>query len=443
MAIGELVTLLVLFVLSAFFSGSETALTSIHMGRVEAYLGQRRTGAQALHRLKSNTNRMLIAILIGNNIVNIGASAMATVIAVEFFGHIGPGIAVGVLTLLILIFGEITPKTFAARYAGRISLAVAPPLLIFSRLALPLVWVLERLTVFLQGLTKVRIEPTVTASELVYMAEHGEEQGTIEPDEKQIIERIFAFEYLRAQDVMIPRHQVFSLDGNTTISEALPQILAHPHSRIPLSLKKPMGAPTEITSIIFLREILAEVVQGNMEKRLNEVAQAEPLYSPLNEPIDRLFPILRENKERLVVVVDEYGALEGIVTLEDMLEELVGEIRDEMDKPERQLQEVKSSELLVDGTAELRLVEDFLRVDLSGKPTDSVNLWILNHIEHIPNTGARFDIDGVCVLVEEASKRRIKKVRVMHAEAHGTTPANQLAEAPAADEQNGTNGRKN
>ncbi len=443
MAIGELVTLSILFVLSAFFSGSETALTSVHMGRVEAFLGERRTGAQALHRLKSNTNRMLIAILIGNNVVNIGASAMATVIAVEFFGHIGPGIAVGVLTLLILIFGEITPKTFAARYAGRISLAVAPPLLFFSRLVLPLVWVLERLTVFLQSLTKVRIEPTVTASELVYMAEHGEEQGTIEPDEKEIIERIFAFEYLRARDVMIPRHQVFTLDANTTISEALPEILARPHSRIPLSLEKPMGAPTEITSIVFLREILAEVVQGNMEKRLNEVAKAEPLYSPLNEPIDRLFPILRENKERLVVVVDEYGTLEGIVTLEDMLEELVGEIRDEMDKPERKLEEVKSSELLVDGTAELRLVEDFLRVDLSGKPTDSVNLWILNHIEHIPNTGARFDIDGVCVLVEEASKRRIKKVRVMHAKAHGTTPANQLAEAPAVDEQNDINANKN
>ncbi len=242
---------------------------------------------------------------------------------------------------------------------------------------------------------------------------------------------------------MIPRHQVFTLDGKTTISEALPQILARPHSRIPLSLDKPMGAPTEITSIVFLRDILAEIVQGNMEKPLNEVAQEEPLYAPLNKPIDRLFPVLRENKERLVVVVDECGALEGIVTLEDMLEELVGEIRDEMDKPERKLQEVKSSELLVDGTAELRLVEDFLRVDLSGKPTDSVNLWILNQIEYIPNTGERFNIDGVCVLVEEASKRGIKNVRVMHADRHVTTPSNQPAKGPAVNEKKGTNGGKN
>ncbi|MCP4896583.1 MAG: CBS domain-containing protein, partial [bacterium] len=261
--------------------------------------------------------------------------------------------------------------------------------LLFTWLVLPLVWVLEKLTVFLQGLTKVRIEPTVTASELVYMAEHGEEEGTIEPEEKKIIERIFAFEDLRARDVMIPRHQVFTLDGDITISEALPAILQKPHSRIPLSVEKSEGEPTEITHIVFLKEILTEIVRGSMGKQLKEVAHEEPVYAPLNEPIDRLFPLLREDKERLVVVVDEYGALEGIVTLEDMLEELVGEIQDEMDKPGRQLHEVKTSELLVDGTAELRLVEDSLQVELSGKPTDSVNLWILNHIEQIPSTGER------------------------------------------------------
>jgi CBS domain containing-hemolysin-like protein len=449
-AIGEFVTLLVLFVLSGFFSGSETALTSISMARVEALVSEGRTGSRSLQRLKSNTNRMLISILIGNNLVNIGASAMATVIATKIFGHFGPGYAVGVLTLIILIFGEITPKTFAARYAGRISLAVAPPLLFFTWLVLPFVWLLDRLTVFLQGLTKVRIEPTVTASELVYMAEHGAEEGTIEPNEKQIIERIFAFEDLRARDVMIPRHQVFTLDGDVTISEALPTILEKPHSRIPLSVEKPEGEPTEITRVVFLKEILKAIVQGSVEKPLKEVAHESPLYAPLNEPITRLFPVLRENKERLVVVVDEYGALEGIVTLEDMLEELVGEIQDEMDKPERQLRGVKSGELLVEGTAELRLVEDFLQVELSGKPTDSVNLWILNHIEHIPCTGERYDIDGVCVLVENASKRRIKEVRVMRtdtaasqiAETAGSTPDSKTKEVPAVGERDEAGGAK-
>jgi len=139
----ELIILLVLLVLSGFFSGSETALTSLSMVRAEAYLKEGQTGAKALYRLKTNTNRMLISILIGNNLVNIGASAMATVLATEAFGHLGPGLAVGVLTLFILVFGEITPKTFAARYAGRISLLVAPPLLLFTWVVVPLVWILE------------------------------------------------------------------------------------------------------------------------------------------------------------------------------------------------------------------------------------------------------------------------------------------------------------
>ena len=171
---------------------------------MEAYRKDKRTGAGALLRLKSNTNRMLISILIGNNLVNIGASAMATVLAAEKFGHLGPGLAVGVLTLLVLIFGEITPKTFAARYAGRISLLVAPPLLVFTRLVFPLVWTLEQLTEYLQGLSKLSQDPTVTEFELLSMAEHGAEEGTIERQDQEMIERIFAFNDLRARDVMIP-----------------------------------------------------------------------------------------------------------------------------------------------------------------------------------------------------------------------------------------------
>ena len=170
-------------------------------------LTQGRSGAKALSKLKSNTNRMLVAILIGNNLVNIGASAMATVIATDMFGDIGAGLAVGVLTIIILVFGEVTPKTFAARYAGPISLFVSPPLLVFTVAALPLVWILEKLTVFLHGLARAKTEPTVTESELIHMAEHGALEGTIELDEQRMIKRIFAFDDLLAQDVMIPRHQ--------------------------------------------------------------------------------------------------------------------------------------------------------------------------------------------------------------------------------------------
>ncbi|MCP4699754.1 MAG: HlyC/CorC family transporter, partial [Gammaproteobacteria bacterium] len=417
---SDVLILSALFVLSGFFSGSETALTSLSMARVDAFLKEKRRGAKSLHRFKSNTNRMLISILIGNNIVNIGASAMATVIATEKFGRLGPGLAVGVLTLLILIFGEITPKTFAARYAGPVALFVAAPLLLFTWLVMPLVWVLERLTVFLQGFATAGSEPVVTESELIYMAEHGAKEGTIERDEQQMIEQIFAFDHLHARDVMVPRLQMFTLDGERSIEDALPDILAHPHTRIPLRSNK---SGEEVTQIISLRNVLKEVAAGNSNKRLNEIENETPLFVPLNQHIDELFSILQKNKERMGLVVNEYGALEGLFTLEDILEELVGEIRGGKDKPEELVHEEKPNELLLDGRAELRVVEESLQVELRGKPTDSVNLWILNQIERIPAQGEHFNIEGLEVVVEKASQRRIHQVRIIQSDPGKKPPA--------------------
>ena len=414
--VTEMITLLVLFVLSGFFSGSETALTTVSKARVSAYLKAGRAGAKALHKLKSNTNRMLVAILIGNNLVNIAASAMATVIATDMFGDIGAGLAVGVLTIIILVFGEVTPKTFAARHAGPIALFVSPPLQVFTLVAMPLVWILEQLTVLLHRLSRARTEPTVTESELIHMAEHGALEGTIELDEQKMIERIFAFDDLLAQDVMIPRGLVFLLDGRRSIRDALPEILDHPYMRLPLT----SGNEDEVTGIVYLKEVLEAVVNGDIDKPLKDIGKSQPLYVPVIQPIEELFTTLRQDAGRLVVVVSEYGTLEGIFTLEDMLEELVGEIHDERDRPTHQTQEVREGELLVDGTQELRVVEDFLGVDLVGKATDPVSLWILNHTEYIPSVGERFTIDGLDVVVEKATRRHVKQVRIIRSGGGGT-----------------------
>ncbi|MCP4408102.1 MAG: DUF21 domain-containing protein, partial [Gammaproteobacteria bacterium] len=258
------------------------------------------------------------------------------------FGRLGPGLAVGVLTLVVLVFGEITPKTFAARYAGRISLLVALPLLIFTRLALPLVWILEKLTVYLQSWTKAATDPTVTESELISMAEFGAVEGTIERNDQEMIERIFAFNDLRAKDVMTPIHQVFTLDGNLTIGEALSEIAAHPYARIPLR----SGDSNKFKGVIYLRDVLKEVVKGHKKKPLKKVSHESPMFVPLNQPIEQLFSTLRDDERRLVMVVDEFGVAQGMFTLEDMLEELVGEIHDEIDK-RHQVHEVRQGELVV------------------------------------------------------------------------------------------------
>jgi len=272
------------------------------------------------------------------------------------------------------------------------------------------VWALERFTVSLQSLTKASTDPTVTESELISLAEHGAEEGTIEPDEKEMITRIFAFTDLRARDVMIPGRKVFTLDKNCTIEDALPKIVAHPYTRIPL--RSGDSPDVVIEQVVYLSDVLRELYKGHTKKRLKQVAHDTPLFVTVNQPLEQLFDTLRGREERPVVVVDEYGALQGMFTLEDMLEELVGEIHDETDKGGRRVHKVKQGALVVKGTEKLRTVEEHLSVYVNGKPTDSVSHWILEHVEHIPHTGEQFTIDGLIVRIEKASMRRIQKVRL-------------------------------
>lgn len=404
----DFVVLLVLLVLSGFFSGSETALTSLSRARAQSLAKDRRPGAKALWTLKRNTTRMLVIILIGNNLVNIGASALATVVATDLFGHFGPGIAVGVLTLFILVFGEVTPKSWAAHHADRVSLVAAPILLVFGRLVFPLVWVLERFSEWLHKTTAIDSEPMVTESEVISLVEHGAEEGTIQDEEMEMIERVFAFDDLKVRDVMTPRGEIFSLPGRTPLRDALPDILSGSYSRIPLYENN----PDDIVGLVHLRDILEAAVRGKQDEPLLSFA-CDPLFVPQTQPIDELFASLRKSKRHLALVVNEYGMLQGVVTLEDLLEELVGEIYDESDRMPEIIREVREGTILVGGMAEMREVADYFGFDEPpGKPTDTVSLWVLDHAGHIPKAGEAFVIDGLLVKVTRASNRFIQQVRI-------------------------------
>lgn len=401
----ELFILLLLLVLSGVFSGSETALVSISLARAEALFREGRPGANALYYLKTNPARMLITILIGNNVVNIAASAIATVLATEWLGHIGPGIAVGVLTILILIFGEITPKSLATRYSERISLMIAPPMYGFMRVIYPLVWIFNRFTNWVQRVSGAEGDPMVTEAELISMVEHGEEEGTIEPDERAMIERVFILNDLKAGDVMTPVRRVFSLDGRRTLAEVLPEILQGTNSRIPLF----RDDPNEILKVLFVRDLLEVVASGNTDIPLLDIARM-PLFVPENQKTDELLSLLRKNKQHLAIVVDETGYWQGVVTLEDLIEELVGEIYDEIDELPENYKAVSDHSIVVDGDVELRVVEDFFDTELPGKPTDTVSRWILKHTARIPEQDEHFVLDGLEVRVKDASDRRIRQV---------------------------------
>jgi len=422
-SVEELLVLLILLVLSGVFSGSETALVSISLARAEALHREGRPGASALYYLKTNPARMLITILIGNNVVNIAASAMATVIATERLGHFGPGIAVGVLTILILIFGEITPKSLATRYSERISLVIAPLMYGFMRAIYPLVWLFNSFTSWVQRMTGKEGDPMVTEAELISMVEHGEEEGTIEADEREMIERVFILNDLKAGDVMTPVRRVVSMSGRRTVAEVLPQVLESPYSRIPLFGED----PNEILKVLFVRDLLQAEIEGKKDIPIMDIGRM-PLFIPENQQIDQLLSILRKNKQHMAVVVDDTGYMQGVVTLEDLIEEVVGEIYDELDELPENYMKLSEDSILINGDVELRVAEEYFDTELPGKPTDTVSRWILAHTARIPAQDECFVLDGLEIRVKNASERRIRQVVLTRLPSPGNKESNETAQ---------------
>jgi CBS domain containing-hemolysin-like protein len=403
---NDIFILIFLLIFSGIFSGSETALTAIPFARIESLVEEGKKGAIALLKLKQNPSHMLITLLIGNNLVNISASAFATVVATKYFGSMGPGIAVGILTVLILIFGEITPKSFAIRYSVYISLSVAPLILLLMRLLFPLILVFEYITNFIHKFTSLEEAPSVTEAELLNLLKRGVKEGIIEKDEVEMVERVFAFNDVKVNDVMTSIHKVFSLKDTLTVKEALSEIARVGFSRIPIYDKE----PNNITRIIHWSDIIKTIEIGKENMQLKELGYT-PSFIPKNQAIDKLFAELQIKKRHLAIVVDEFGNLRGIVTMEDLLEELVGDIYDEKDPDPLMIKELEDG-IEVDGSVELRVLKNHLDVELRGKNSDSVSHWILNDIERIPQVNECFTIDGLNVEIHKASGRRIYKVKI-------------------------------
>ena len=405
---SEMLALVVLLCLSGLFSASETAMISLSLARAESLMREGRRGSATLFKLKREPQRMLIAILIGNNIANIAASALATVFATRHLGSIGPGVAVGVLTLVVLIFAEITPKSIATRHAERISLVVAPLMAGFLWLVSPLVWIFMRMTnVFDRKDGSQTHEPQVTESELISMVAYGEEEGTIEQQERQLIERAFTLTDLTVEDVMTPRQKIFMLDGGRMITELLPILTQTRYSRIPLY----SNDPDDISRILHLRDLLPAVTGGELDVPVFGLGRPAK-FVPERQAVTETIASFRQEQQHMAIVIDEHGTLKGLVTFEDLLEELVGEIYDESDEPPKEITPIDRNRALLDGSAELRVLEEYFSIDLPGKPTDSISRWLLEKLERIPVAEETFDFDGLRVRVKTASGRQIQQLIV-------------------------------
>ena len=395
--------------LSAFFSGAEIAFFSIAETRLKTLAEEGHKGAKMGLKLRSNPQRLLSTILIGNNFVNIMAASLATLIAIRLFGSEAVAVATGLLTFMVLLFGEIVPKTLSAKYAETAIKVMAYPIYWLEYLFFPLLYVLEPFILKLTGGRGLTV-PFVTEEELKIMLDAGDKAGVLETDEVKMIKNVFEFNDVIAEDAMTPRIYMFMLDGTQTLEGARQELYKAKYSRIPIH----EGNPDRITGILYRSHALMELAQGHTHLRLSEIAKSA-LFIPATKPADDLLKQFQLEKRHIAMVVNEFGGVVGLITVEDVLEEVVGEILDEGDLHEEWIRRTGKNQILVDGRTEVRRINEFLNVELDDEQ-NTISGLILEELGHIPTVGEKVETDNCLLIVQEADDRSIKSVQIIKEE---------------------------
>jgi CBS domain containing-hemolysin-like protein len=402
---ATLIVLAILIIASGFFSGGEIALFSISRARARGLHEQGRRGAGALVALKANPERLLVTLLIGNNVANIGAASVATYSATLAFGSAGVGIATGAMTLLVLFFGEIVPKSFAARNAESFALIIAPFVVLLGRLMAPLSAPFVALTRVI--VPQNTVLPSVTEAEIRSLTEIGHRGGAIEEHERELIERAFLLDSTRAWQVMTPRVDVQAWADSTKLSEIADQLASVRFSRIPIY----GGSLDDVTGVVYVRDAYQALAEDRGDARLADLARP-PFFVPATIPLVQLLGEFRARRVHMGIVIDEHGGTDGLVSLEDILEELVGEIDDERDRPTEPLRRVGRDEIVADAAAELKEVNQAFGTDLPVQEHRSLNGLLLESFGRVPGVGETVEIDGVTIEVIAAEETQVLRVRL-------------------------------
>jgi CBS domain containing-hemolysin-like protein len=399
------VLLTALILASGFFSGGEIALFSISRHRATGLLENGRRGASALVALKSNPERLLVTLLIGNNVANIGAASVATYTATLTFGSAGVGIATGAMTLLILFFGEIVPKSFATRNAERFALLIAPFVVLLSRLFTPISLPFVALTRLV--VPQSTVLPSVTEAEIRSLTEIGHRSGAIEEHERELIERAFLLDSTRAWQVMTPRVEIEAWPDSGTLGQIADDLASIRFSRIPVH----GGSLDDVTGVVYVRDAYQALAEGRADSLLSEIART-PFFVPSTIPLVQLLGEFRARRVHMGIVVDEHGGTDGLISLEDILEELVGEIEDELDRPTEPIRRIGRNEIIVDATADLKDINQVFGTDLPVDEHRSLNGLLLELFGRVPDAHESVEIDGVEIEVIDAQDTQVLRVRI-------------------------------
>lgn len=411
----QIVVLGILIIFSALCSSSETAVTSLGRTRVRILAKQHVAKSQALQTLAEDPNRLITTLLILNNLVNVGASSVATIL----FLYLLPAslsnfqtsmLSTLVMTTLLLVFGEITPKNFAKNNAERYTLVILNTIYYISWFLTPLIYVFQKMSnriLRLFGRNFELKEPTkVSEEQIKALVDIAQDRDLFGKQEGQMIKRIFTYDDLTAGQVMVPRTEVTTVQGDLPIPEACTLVAEVGHSRFPVQ----SGSIDEIQGTLYSKDLLNHMGEDNLV--VSDIARAT-YYTPITKPINVLLREFQQKRVHLAVVIDEFGGMAGIITLEDILEEIVGEIEDEFDTHEELIEELGPAEALVAGEAEVKHLNRALNLQL---PEDDITIGglFMHYLEDIPEEGDQLTLQDVLLTVEEASEKTIEKVRVLY-----------------------------
>jgi putative hemolysin len=406
----QLIILILLLMLSAFFSSAETAFTTVNKIRVRALMEDGDKRAETILKVIDDSGKMLSAILIGNNIVNISASSLATTLAMRVFGSAGVGIATGILTLLILVFGEITPKTLSTLYAENIALAYGKLIYALMVILTPIIFIVNKLSLFFLKLLRVDASvrnDLITENELRTIVEVSHEDGVIESEERKMINNVFDFGDSQARDIMIPRIDMTFVNVNCTYSELIEIYKEEKFTRLPVY----EDTTDNVIGIINVKDLL--LYDSKTTFNIRDFFR-EPYFTYEFKKTSELMMEMRKSSINFAIVLDEYGATAGLITLEDLLEEIVGEIRDEYDSDEEDLvKKINDREFIIEGSMKLDDVNDLLNLNITSEDYDSIGGIIIEFLDHLPEAGEEVTTEeGIRLIAETVDKKRIEKVHM-------------------------------
>jgi len=405
----EIAALIAMIGLSGYFSGLEVALVSIRRSKIEQMLKDKVRGASSLHKLKSNPSRMMSSVNLGNNLASIAATALATDISLKFFGDDGLAIAIGIMTFLILIFGEITPKTYCNANATKVAIKNSRILLIFGYVFFPIVWIFEIIT---KGMIKLTgssdMPPGLTEDEIKEVVEQGYKDKAIEKQESELVHGALNFDDIVIRTVMTPRTKMFKLNSKMMLFEALPEINKSGFSRIPVFADN----TDQIVGIVHVRDVLKKL-EGDEKVISLEQIMREPVFVSQEKRVSDLLKEMQGRRTHMAIVLDEFGGVEGCVTLEDLLEEIVGEIQDETDTEKPSFQRDGQNAIVTDGDIEIDVINDIFQSDIPpGDDYSTLNGLLHEQLHDMPKEDDKIEISSLRIIIEKVSKNKPERIRI-------------------------------